>query len=218
MVRTIWSITAVMVVIGIAIVVLRSVRLLAASPDQAALPARAGLDAGFLRHRVLTMLHILPGLVFITLSPLQFVRGLRSRRPRLHRWMGRAVLVAGAIIGGTALVMSPQMAIGGPIESAATTLYGALFLFALLQGFLTIRRGNAARHREWMIRGFAIGSAVTTTRPIVGFFFATSRITHWTPHDFFGPAFWLGFTVQAIAAEAWIHYTRTPKLEPAAAH
>ena len=59
-----------------------------------------------------------------------------------------------------------------------------------------------------MIRAFAIGLAVSFVRPIVGVFFATSRITHLTPHDFFGIAFWLGFTIQSIAAEIWINYTR----------
>ena len=54
----------------------------------------------------------------------------------------------------------------------------------------------------------AIGLAVATIRPIIGFFFATSRLTHLTPHEFFGTAFWLGFTLQLMAAEAWIHYTQ----------
>jgi hypothetical protein len=59
-----------------------------------------------------------------------------------------------------------------------------------------------------MIRGFAIGSAVAAIRPIVGIFFATRKITHLSPHDFFGTAFWLGFTIQLIVAEIWINYTR----------
>jgi hypothetical protein len=34
-------------------------------------------------------------------------------------------------------------------------------------------------------------------------------VTHLTPAEFFGIAFWLGFTIHLIAAEAWINYTRT---------
>jgi hypothetical protein len=59
-----------------------------------------------------------------------------------------------------------------------------------------------------MIRSFGIGLAVAFVRPIVGVFFATRRITGLTPHDFFGIAFWLGFTLQTITAEVWIDYTR----------
>ncbi len=59
-----------------------------------------------------------------------------------------------------------------------------------------------------MIRAFTIGLAVATIRPILGLFFATRSLTHLTPHDFFGTAFWLGFTMHLIAAEIWINYTR----------
>jgi hypothetical protein len=30
-----------------------------------------------------------------------------------------------------------------------------------------------------------------------------------TPHEFFGIAFWIGFVLQLMAAEAWIHVTAT---------
>jgi len=169
----------------------------------------AGLDAGFARHETLTIIHIIPGLLFMLLAPLQFVKRIRVRRPALHRWIGRTVVGLGMVIGGSALVMSPQMAIGGPTETAATTLFGCVFLFAMIRGFIYIRRGNRRLHREWMIRAFAIGMAVATIRPIVGVFFATSRLTHLTPHDFFGVAFWLGFTIQFLIAEMWIRYTRS---------
>ncbi len=154
------------------------------------------------------MIHIIPGLLFMALGPLQFVRQLRNRKPGLHRWMGRVVLVSGAIIGGTALAMGPQLAIGGANETAATMFFAIVFLFCLAKAYASIRRGKVALHREWMIRAFAIGLAVATIRPIVGVFFATRGITHLTPHDFFGTAFWLGFTMHLIAAEIWIDYTR----------
>jgi uncharacterized membrane protein len=207
-VRMIWLIVSLLVLIGIAIVVRRTLALFFPSPAASGFQQGAALDANFARQRLLTMVHIIPGLLFVLLAPLQFVRALRNRRPRLHRWMGRIVLASGAVIGITALVMSPQMAIGGLNETVATMLFAILFLFALAKGFASIRRGNVALHREWMIRAFAIGMAVATIRPIMGVFFATSRLTHLTPHDFFGTAFWLGFTVQSIVAEVWINYTR----------
>jgi hypothetical protein len=122
--------------------------------------------------------------------------------------MGRIFIGAGLIVGATALVMGPQMAIGGANETAATMFFALVFLFDLLKGFRAIRSGKAAVHREWMIRAYAIGLAVTTIRPIIGMFFATSRLTHLTPHDFFGTAFWIGFTLHLIAAEVWINYTK----------
>jgi uncharacterized membrane protein len=193
-----------LVMIGIAAVTRRTLVLFVLPPTPPNFPE----EAGFARHSLLTMAHIIPGLLFMTLGPLQFVRTLRIRRPALHRWTGRMLLLSGVIIGATALVMSPQMAIGGANETAATIFFAILFLFALLKAFLYIRQGKVALHREWMIRMFAIGLAVATVRPIVGVFFATRSVTRLAPHDFFGIAFWLGFTIHLIAAEIWINYTR----------
>ena len=62
-----------------------------------------------------------------------------------------------------------------------------------------------------MIRGFAVGLAVATIRPIAGMFFVYSRTSGLTPHEFFGTAFWLGFVLQLMAAEAWIHWTQAAR-------
>jgi uncharacterized membrane protein len=167
----------------------------------------AALDAGFERHPLLTLAHVLPGVAFVLLGPFQFMTRLRKRHPSLHRWMGRAFLANALVIGVTALIMSPQMAIGGALESAATFTFGVLFLFAISKGFAAIRARRVAEHRRWMIRAYAIGLGVATVRPIVGVFFATSRLTHLTPHDFFGIAFWLGFILSLATAEAWIRPT-----------
>jgi hypothetical protein len=59
-----------------------------------------------------------------------------------------------------------------------------------------------------MIRAFSVGLAVATIRPIIGMFFATSRFSGLMPHEFFGIAFWIGFVLHLMAAEAWIHATR----------
>src|SRR5579859_2958251 len=124
--------------------------------------------------------------------------------------MGRVVLASGIIIGSTALVMSPQMAIGGVNKTAATMLFEIVFLFAFKASW--IRHAKGALHREWIIRAFAIGSAIAAIRPIVGMFFATRKLTYLTPHDFSGTAFWLGFTIQLMVAEIWINYTRHGEL------
>lgn len=166
-------------------------------------------DGLFARYPVLTLIHILPGLLFIVLGLFQFSRSIRARYPRWHRRSGRVVLVCGVITGVTALVMSFAMpSIGGVNQAAATTLFGLFFLLALYKAFRHIRRGNTALHREWMLRGYAIGLAVATIRPIVGVFFATSVFSGLTPHEFFGTGFWIGFVLHLILAEAWIYRTR----------
>lgn len=163
------------------------------------------MDQGFARHPGLTFLHILPAALFLILMPLQFVTRIRTRWIRWHRWSGRLLLVLGWIVGGSALAMSYTMAIGGANETAATTLYAILFLLFLTMGFVNIRRRRVAQHREWMIRAFGVALGIATTRPIVGAFFAAGQLA---PREFFGIAFWLGFTLTLLGAEAWVQSTR----------
>jgi uncharacterized membrane protein len=211
--RAMWAAVIFLSAIGVA-VALRRIAVLAPIMVRGSHPPlmRSGpaaqfnaLDDLFARYPVLTLIHIVPGMLFMVLGPVQFSASIRSRHLQWHRWNGRIFLVCGAIVGVSALVMSFGMpAIGGVNQAAATTLFGSFFLFALSRGYWLIRKGQIARHREWMIRAFAVGLAVATIRPIIGFFFATSGLTGLTPRDFFGTAFWIGFTVQLMAAEAWI--------------
>ena len=175
-------------------------------------------DDLFAAHPRLTLLHIIPGLLFMVLGPFQFSRAIRRKYPKWHRINGRIFVGCAYVVGVSALAMSVAMpAIGGVNQAVATTLFGILFLIALTKAFRHILRGEIQQHREWMIRAYAIGLAVATIRPIIGFFFATSPLTGLTPHEFFGTAFWLGFTLQAIAAEIYIRATAisTPTLRAA---
>src|SRR6267142_645148 len=168
----------------------------------------AKLDDLFAHYPILTLVHIVPGLLFMLLGPLQFSSTIRARHLRWHRWSGRIFVVCGVVIGISALVMSLGMpAIGGFNQAAATTLFASFFLFALSKAFWHIQRREVAPHREWMIRAFSVGLAVATIRPIIGMFFATSRFSGLSPREFFGIAFWIGFVLHLIAAEAWIHAT-----------
>ena len=203
--RLVWTVVVFLVAVGVAAVTRRSLVLLWPARFAGNYGPAAALDTGFARHLALTFIHILPGGLFLSLGVLQFVPGIRQKHLEVHRWMGRVLVVCGLIVGVSALVMSFTMNIGGPNETAATTLFAIIFLICLVKAYLHIRRKEVARHREWMIRAYGAGLGVATTRPIVGAFFAFRRLS---PHEFFGIAFWLGFTITFLAAEAWVEYTR----------
>ncbi|HEY0738016.1 MAG TPA: DUF2306 domain-containing protein [Herpetosiphonaceae bacterium] len=215
--RGLWIAVSLLALIGVAVVVRRTVVLVPVLVDGYQPPAATSdptvaLDDVFARYPLLTLIHIIPGLLFMILWPLQFSATIRRRHLGWHRGSGRVAVICGLIIGVTALVMSVAMpAIGGVNQAASTILFGLFFLFALGHAFRHIRRRNIALHREWMIRAFSIGLAVATIRPIIGLFFATSPLSGLTPYEFFGTAFWIGFTLHLVAAEAWIHWTR-PRL------
>jgi hypothetical protein len=204
LIRAITTIVVILAIIGIVVVIRRSLTL-AGVIKPFVHPKYGAFDSGFQLNKALTFVHIIPGALFMILAPLQFVPGIRARHLWFHRLSGRLVVVLGLIIGITALIMSFKTNIGGATETSATVVFAIIFLFSLVKGFYHIRRHEVALHREWMIRMFAIGFAIATVRPIVGMFFAFSRLS---PHQFFGIAFWIGFTIHFIAAEVWINYTR----------
>ena len=224
--RALWSVVILLALIGIAVVVRRTVNLVPilmngyTPPAAASNPVAAqfaALDDIFARYPILTLIHIIPGLLFMVLGPLQFSATLRARHLRWHRWSGRVYLICSLVIGVSALVMSVGMpAIGGLTQAIATTLFALYFLFALGKAYWSVLHRKIAQHREWMIRAFAIGLAVATIRPIIGLFFATSRLSGLTPDAFFGIAFWIGFVLHLLAAEAWVQWTR-PKARKLAA-
>lgn len=208
--RFIWTATIFLAFLGIAVAARRAIVLfLPAHASNPRNPA-AALDAHFADHRALTLAHILPAVLFMLLGPLQFLKSLRAKHPAFHRWSGRIFLASAAIIGVTGLTLALRPTIGGLDEKSAILIFGSFFLFALAKALWHALHRQFAQHREWMIRGFGVGLAIAGIRPIMGAFFAAAVIQHHTPQpqNFFGAAFWIGFLLEAIAAEFWIRYTR----------
>jgi uncharacterized membrane protein len=203
--RLMWVTMILLCVIGAAAVIRRMTAL--ASPPRNAPAQLANLDAEFFEKRALTLIHITPALVLVTLVPFQFLRTFRNRHLRVHRWIGRTIIILGLIIGISALPML-RHPVGGAIEVSCILFFDVLFLLSLTRAYVHIRCGQVAQHREWMIRAMSVALGVATVRPIMGIFFATSTLTGMTPHDFFGIAFWIGFSLTWFVGEMWIRYTR----------
>jgi hypothetical protein len=197
----VWAPFLLLCVIGAAAAVRRIVVLIL-PPAVERVPQMAALDAGFGARKALTLWHIVPALLFVVLLPLWFLPAVR-RHSEVHRRVMYALVILGAIIGVTALLLSLHP-VGGVNEASAAILYDGLFLFSLGRAWLLFRRGEFVLHRTWMMRGIAVLLGIATTRPVMGVFFATARMTHLQPQQFFGTAFWIGFTVTYIAGEAYL--------------
>ena len=215
-IRTLYTSIVLLSLIGIVIVVRRTLLVIPVLINGYHAPAITSkftqMDDIFAHHPLLTLIHIIPGLVFVISGPFQFMHKVRSRYPKWHRVGGRLFLISGSIIGTTALIMSFAVpAIGGVNQMVATVLFSLFFLYALFKVFQQVLQHKIASHREWAIRAYSIGIAVATIRIINGFLFATSGITGLTPHEFFGIGFWTGFVLHLILAEFWIGKTRLIK-------
>jgi uncharacterized membrane protein len=154
-----------------------------------------------------TAWHLLPGALFFLLVTLQFSRRLRARHPAVHRWNGRAMLVLILLTAAAGMYLGLARPYGGTLESAATTLFGGLFVLFAARGYRAIRRRDVARHREWMIRMFALGIAISVIR-VIGMLSVILFGTEAINAGGFALSLWLGWSVSLATAEAWIRWTR----------
>lgn len=188
------------VLIAVAVVIRRVFAL--AYPVHSGPPQLLALDALFASHAALTLAHILPALAFVLLCPVAIFR-----EPGTHPWLERLFFPVGTVVGITAYAMSIY-AVGGWTERTAVLFFDSLFLLSLARAYLAWKHSDVRMERRWMLRAVAILLGIATTRPVMGVFFATSRFTRLEPHQFFGIAFWIGFSINTLVMECWLRHAR----------
>jgi hypothetical protein len=184
------------VVIAVAVVVRRLVTI--AHPSLGVPPQMAALDAVFASRVALTLAHIVPAMLFVLLTPFVFLRRVSSL------WAERLLFPLGAVVGATAYAMSID-SVGGWVERSAVLFFNTLFLLSLARAYGYARSSDQQLKRRWMTRAVGILLGIATTRPVMAVFFATSQRTHLQPSQFFGVAFWIGFSINTIIVELWLH-------------
>ena len=185
-------------VIAVAVVLRRMVAL--ASPSRSGPAQMAALDAVFASHAALTLAHIVPALLFVLVCPFVVLRRFAGAA-----WAERLFFPLGAVVGLTAYAMS-LYSVGGWVERSAVLFFNSLFLFVLGRAWWYRRLGDSILKRRWVLRAVAILLGIATTRPVMGVFFATSGLTHLGPGQFFGIAFWIGFSINTIVIELWLRF------------
>jgi hypothetical protein len=167
-------------------------------PSPSGPPQLAGLDRTFASHSALTLAHILPALAFVLLTPFSIFRRFSA-----IAWPEPLLFPLGGVVGITAYAMSVY-SVGGWIERSAVLFFNSLFLFSLARSWLYKTQGQTLAKKRWLVRAVAVLLGIATTRPVMGVFFAASRLTHLGPRQFFGIAFWIGFSINWIVVEYWL--------------
>jgi hypothetical protein len=183
--------------VGVASVIRRVIALRSPAPGGGP-PELVRLDSWFQSHSALTYAHILLAVALLTLLPLLF-----WSRTRKAGAVGYAFYALGIAVGVTAYAMS-SYSVGGWIERSAVLLFDGYFLVALGLSYRAWKLRLDRIQQQWTLRAIAAFLGIATTRPVMGVFFTTSRLTHWTPEQFFGPAFWIGFSINVVAMELWL--------------
>jgi uncharacterized membrane protein YozB (DUF420 family) len=170
------------------------------------------VDSRFAQNAAITYTHVLLGAGYLMFGLLQFSSGLRKRSPAYHRRAGRTLVVIGIVMALAGMYFGVVMPVGGRGEAFVVALFGVLFLFALVRGFVAIRKRDRETHRVWMTRAFGIGLGITTVRLVAGPLDLIMTPMGYTTPTIFVVSLWVGWGLTTLGTEYWLY--RTQRLVP----
>jgi hypothetical protein len=192
---TLWR--AVVLILTVEISVVSVLRYLAAiEPPPAPVAANAFADP-FL------VLHVVGGVTALLVAPLQFVRTIRARWPRVHRATGGLYLL-GCAIGATTGFVLALGTTAGPVAAVGFAISALLWPAFSWLGWRAAVERRLHEHREWMLRSHAIAANAITLRvmlpasALLGFDFFTA----------YPVIAWLGWLTNLALFEYWIRRSR----------
>jgi uncharacterized membrane protein len=114
---------------------------------------------------VAVTIHIVSAILYAVLGAFQFSARLRRLRPRWHRVSGRALVLLGLAVAGSAVWMTQFHARQpgtGELAYVFRLAFGFGMAACILLGFSAIRRGDVPHHLAWMTRAYALALGAGT--------------------------------------------------------
>jgi uncharacterized membrane protein len=163
------------------------------------------------------IVHRLFGAIYLIIGLLQFSKGFRRKRPKLHRTLGKVFMVfsiTGAVSGILFAILVP---FSGVLEIFPVLTFALFMIYATYRAYVHIRRGEVAQHREWIARSYGVGLGIATIRVIALVINYTFVIKQ---SDLLMVSLWAGWTLTVAAVEVYnqmLQQQRFAKKQPASA-
>lgn len=170
-----WAVPVVLIALSLVPLAAGTLRLLQLGGGPDLMPA----DPRYAGFAAPLVVHIVGAAVFAVVGAFQFVAGIRRRHRAWHRRAGRVLVVAGLLVGVSALWMTLLYAAKpgtGDLLFVLRLVFGSAMVASVVLGFTAIRRRDIPAHRAWMIRGYALALGAGTqvfTEGIGGAVFGT---------------------------------------------
>jgi uncharacterized membrane protein len=122
--------------------------------------------------RLLPIVHGASGTLFAVLGAFQFPTALRRGHRTWHRRTGRLLVPLGLTAAVSAIWLTlfyPHLHDSGPLLAVFRVAFASALAASIVVALTAIRRRDIARHREWMIRAYALGLGAATQIFTLGF-------------------------------------------------
>lgn len=116
--------------------------------------------------------HVITATIFVIVGAFQFSPGLRRRKPAWHRMAGRVLVVVGLLVALSGLWLNQLVSFpagSGELLYVFRWLAGLGMALCIVVGLAAVRRRDITRHRQWMIRAYALGLGAGTQVFTLGF-------------------------------------------------
>ncbi|HEX4133091.1 MAG TPA: DUF2306 domain-containing protein [Bryobacteraceae bacterium] len=109
--------------------------------------------------RHLLVPHTLCGVIALLAGPMQFSSRLRLRYLKFHRALGRIYVISVFIGASTGIALA-----AGRPGMPGTCVQAAAWIVCTTAAFITARNRQIARHRQWMVRSYAVTFTFVSSR------------------------------------------------------
>lgn len=173
---------------------------------------RTRVPATFALHYPLLVGHVMFAGVAMTAAVLQVWPGLRTRRPALHRRVGRVYFGAATVAAVCAIAIGAATPFG-PFLAASNVCLASLWLWFTINGYLAARQCRFAEHRRHMLSSATLALSVITNRIWTPILFITlqplrdSVFSGNAEHYLWfvaGLGAWLGWTIPFASVRWWL--------------
>jgi hypothetical protein len=123
----------------------------------------AGIHGVIDRVPIRALIHMLIAPIALLIGPLQFIHSIRTKYPRVHRYLGRTYVIACVVAGLGALATAPY-ASGGPVAGWGFGILAVLWIGTSLGGWWAAMQRKFELHRLFMRFSYAMTFGAVTLR------------------------------------------------------
>ena len=162
---------------------------------------------GITHWRLAFWVHVSTSMIPLLAGFTQFAPWVLKRSPGVHRAMGRVYVITVCFVTGPASLIMAFYANGGITSRVAFATLALLWLGTTAMGWRTVMQRKWQRHREWMIRSYALTLSAITLRA-----WKYVIVLAFEPHpmDVYRIVAWLGFVPNLLIAEWLIRRAHKP--------